>query len=65
MVKKTRPKYKKEVIRNCLSLNADQIYMAAFGALQKNMLLTEDLINRVRLLEKKAGGKERRVYGTA
>ena len=51
MVKKTRPKYKKEVIRNCLSLNADQIYMAAFGALQKNMLLTEDLINRVRLLE--------------
>ena len=54
MVKKTRPKYRKEVIEDCLDLNADQIYMAAFGALQKNMLLTEDLINRVELLEIKA-----------
>jgi len=65
MVKKTRPKYRREVTKDCLSLNADQIYMAAFGALQKNMLLTEDLINRVRLLETKAGGIEKRVYGTA
>ena len=54
MVKKTRPKYRKEVIGDCLGLNADQIYAAAFGALQKNMILTEDLINRVRLLEMKA-----------
>ena len=54
MVKKTRPKYRREVTRNCLSLNTDQIYAAAFGALQKNMILTEDLINRVRLLEMKA-----------
>ena len=42
----SKPKFKQEVIEDCLSLNADQIYAAMYGAVQL-------LIQKVEILESK------------
>lgn len=46
MVKKTRPKERKEVIEDCLNLDMSQVYMQMFGAVQM-------LIQKVEALEAK------------
>ncbi len=51
MSKKTRPKYRKEVIEDCLGLNADQIYAVLYGAVQK-------LMDKIEKLEEKAYGRK-------
>lgn len=46
MVKKTRPKMRVDVVEDCLSMNADQVYAAMYGAVQM-------LIQKVEKLESK------------
>jgi len=46
MVTKTRPKFRREVIEDCLTLDADQIYAAMYGCIQL-------LMEKVELLESK------------
>ena len=48
MIKKTRPKFRQEVIEDCLDLNSGQIIAAMYGAVQK-------LIQKVEMLEAKMG----------
>lgn len=43
MITKTRPKFRQEVIEDCLTLDADQIYAAMYGALQLLMAKVEAL----------------------
>lgn len=45
MITKTRPKMRVDTIDDCLSLNADQIYAAMYGALQLAMARIENLEN--------------------
>ena len=48
----TRPKFRDEVvIKDCMALDSDQIYAAMYGALQKTMLMVEELTKRVGKLE--------------
>ena len=48
----TQPKFRDEiVIKDCMTLDADQIFAAAYGALQKTMLMVEELTKRVSKLE--------------
>jgi hypothetical protein len=54
MVKKTRDKFRQDVIEDCLDLNGGQMVMAMFGAVQKTMSVIEDLQARIAVLE---GGK--------
>jgi hypothetical protein len=54
MIKKTRPKYRTDTIEGCRSLDADQIFAAMYGALQKAMSVIEDLQARIAVFE---GGK--------
>ncbi len=53
MVKKSRPKFRQEVIEDCLDLNSGQIYAAMYGALQKAMSTIESLETRIKVLEGK------------
>ena len=43
MVKKTRPKFRKEVIEDCLDLNGGQMNAALYGAVQALMAKVEAL----------------------
>lgn len=52
MVKKTRPKFRQEIIEDCLDLNGGQMIAAMYGALQKSMSLIADLQARIQVLEK-------------
>ncbi len=56
IVTKTRPKFRQEVIEDCLDLNAGQIYSAMYGALQKTMQLVEILTKRIDELESNRQG---------
>lgn len=51
MVTKTRPKMRTDTIDDCLSLNADQIYAAMYGALQLAMQRIEALEAQVTALK--------------
>jgi hypothetical protein len=61
-IKKTRPKFKSDVIENCRSLDADQLFAAMYGVVQKLMTISEDqqavikdLQAKVKVLESKGG----------
>ena len=51
MVTKTRPKFKQEVIEDCLDLNSSQLSAALYGAVQKMQLKIESLEQEIALLK--------------
>ena len=51
MVTKTRPKFRQEVIEDCLDLNSGQLNAALYGAVQACMLKIESLEKEVALLK--------------
>lgn len=53
MVTKTRPKFRKEVIEDCLDLNAGQMNAALYGAVQRLMAKVAVLEARLSALEAK------------
>lgn len=51
MVTKTRPKFRQEVIEDCLDLNSGQLNAALYGAVQACMLKIESLEQEIALLK--------------
>ena len=51
MVTKTRPKFRQEVIEDCLDLNSSQVYAALYGAVQKMQQKIESLEKEIALLK--------------
>ena len=51
MVTKTRPKFRQEVIEDCLDLNSGQLNAALYGAVQACMLKIESLEKEIALLK--------------
>lgn len=51
MITKTRPKYRQEVIEDCLDLNSGQLIAALYGAVQKCMTKIESLEDEIAYLK--------------
>ena len=51
MITKTRPKFRQEVIEDCLDLNSSQLSAALYGAVQKCMTKIESLEKEIALLK--------------
>ena len=51
MITKTRPKFRQEVIEDCLDLNSGQLNAALYGAVQACMLKIESLEKEIALLK--------------
>ncbi len=56
MVKKTRPKFRQEVIEDCLDLNGGQMIAAMFGTIQKLMAIVESQQLKIDAIEKRTKG---------
>lgn len=53
MIKKTRPKFRQEVIEDCLDLNGGQMIAAMYGCIQKLQSVVEELQTKIIKLEGK------------
>ena len=56
MVKKTRPKFRQEVIEDCLDLNGGQMIAAMFGTIQKLIAIVEGQQLKIDAIEKRIKG---------